>query len=73
MHHISEVAAHFLNNLSGAVQSLDTKLKQQLRADLDGLPKIPEYSERPQDPSSEQQPDTTPFYPQFPICHETDS
>lgn len=65
--------AHFLSNLNEAVLPLDTRLRQQLRADLDGLPKIPEYSERPQDPSSEQQPDTTPLFPQFPICHETDS
>lgn len=62
MHHINEVAAHFLNNLSESVLPLDTKLRQQLKADLDGLPKIPENSERPQDPSSEQQPDTTPLF-----------
>jgi hypothetical protein len=54
--------AHFLNNLSESVLPLDTKLRQQLKADLDGLPKIPENSERPQDPSSEQQPDTTPLF-----------
>lgn len=65
--------AHFLSNLSEAALPLDTKLKQQLRADLDGLPKIPEYSERPQDPSQEQQPDSTPLFPQSPICHETHS
>jgi hypothetical protein len=30
--------AHFLSNLSEAVLPLDTKLRQQLKADLDGLP-----------------------------------
>ena len=54
--------AHFLSNLSESVLPLDTKLRQQLKADLDGLPKVPENSERPQDPSSEQQPDTTPLF-----------
>jgi hypothetical protein len=65
--------AHFLNNLSDAVLPLDTKLRQQLKADLDGLPKVPDGSERLQNPSSKQQPDTAPLFPQFPICHETDS
>ncbi len=63
--------AHFLNNLSEAVLPSDTKLRQQLKADLDRLPKVPEYSERPQDPSSEQQPDSTPLFQQSLICHET--
>lgn len=63
--------AHFLSNLSESVLPLDTKLKQQLKADLDGLPKIPEYSERPQDPSQENLPDSAPFFPPSPICHET--
>ncbi|WP_190917333.1 hypothetical protein [Nostoc sp. FACHB-892] len=49
----------------------DTKLRQQLKADLDGIPKVPEYSERPQYPSSEQQQGNTPFFQEFPICHET--
>jgi hypothetical protein len=73
MHHINEVAAHFLNNLSDAVLSLDTKLRQQLKADLDGLPKVPEYSERLQEPSSKQQPDSTPLFQQSPTFHETQS
>ncbi|BCL37752.1 transposase [Nostoc sp. MS1] len=47
--------AHFLSNLSEAVLPLDTKLRQQLKADLDGLPKVPDGSERLQNPSSEQQ------------------
>ncbi|MEA5503589.1 hypothetical protein VB735_10815 [Halotia wernerae UHCC 0503] len=54
--------AHFLSNLSEVVLPLDTKLRQQLKADLDGLPKILEYSERPQDQTQEQQQDTTPFF-----------
>ncbi|MBD2731890.1 hypothetical protein H6G96_37885 [Nostoc sp. FACHB-892] len=54
--------AHFLSNLSESVLPLDTKLRQQLKADLDGLPKVPENSERPQHPSSQQQPDTTPLF-----------
>ncbi|MEH2389365.1 MAG: hypothetical protein V7K14_27090 [Nostoc sp.] len=54
--------AHFLSNLSESVLPLDTKLRQQLKADLDGLPKVPENSERPLDPSSQQQPDTTPLF-----------
>ncbi|MHC5862843.1 hypothetical protein [Nostoc sp.] len=65
--------AHFLSNLSEAVLPLDTKLKQQLKADLDGLPQVPDYSERPQDPSQKQQQDSTPFFQEFPICHETQS
>lgn len=65
--------AHFLSNLSESVLPLDTKLRQQLKADLDGLPKVPEYSERPQDPSQEKQPDSSPFFQQSPICHETQS
>ncbi|QSJ14830.1 hypothetical protein JYQ62_23420 [Nostoc sp. UHCC 0702] len=65
--------AHFLSNLSESVLPLDTKLRQQLKADLDGLPKVPENSERPQDPISEQQPDTTPLFQQSRICHETQS
>lgn len=63
--------SHFLGNLSEAVLPLDTKLRQQLKADLDGLPQVPESSERPQDPSSKQQQDSTPFFQEFPICHET--
>ncbi|WP_341530347.1 hypothetical protein [Nostoc sp. UHCC 0302] len=46
---------------------VDAKLRQQLKADLDGLPKVPEYSERPQDPIQEQQPDSTPLFQQSPI------
>ncbi|MBD2248399.1 hypothetical protein [Nostoc sp. FACHB-888] len=65
--------AHFLNNLSDEVLPLDTKLRQQLKVDLDGLPKIPEYSERLQDPSQKQQPDSSPFFQQSPIRHETQS
>ncbi|MFW9261981.1 hypothetical protein [Nostoc sp. CALU 546] len=65
--------AHFLSNLSESVLSLDTKLRQQLKTDLGRLPKVPENSERPQDPSSEQQSDTTPLFQQSPICHETQS
>jgi Transposase, Mutator family len=65
--------AHFLSNLSEAVLPLDTKLRQQLKADLDGLPKVPYDSERLLDPSSEQQPDSTPLFQQSPICHETES
>ncbi|MBG1263710.1 hypothetical protein [Nostoc commune] len=65
--------AHFLSNLTEAVLPLDTKLRQKLRADLDGLPKVPEYSERPQDPSQKQQQDSTPFFQEFPIYHETQS
>jgi hypothetical protein len=44
------------------VLPLDTKLRQQLKADLDGLPQIPERSERLRDPSQEQQQDNTPFF-----------
>jgi hypothetical protein len=64
--------AHFLNNLSEVVLPLDTKLRQQLKADLDGLPKVPDYSEKLQDPIQEQQPDSTsaPLFQQSPICHE---
>ncbi|MFN6567178.1 hypothetical protein [Dendronalium sp. ChiSLP03b] len=65
--------AHFLSNLSESVLPLDTKLKQQLRADLDGLPKIPDDSERPQDPGSKEQPDSLPFFQESPIHHETQS
>lgn len=65
--------AHFLNNLSDSVLPVDTKLRQQLKADLDGLPKVPDYSERLQDPSCEQQSDNTPLFPQSPICQETQS
>ena len=71
MRPINEVAAHFLSNLSGSVLPLDTKLRQQLKADLDGMPKVPEFSERPQDPGSEQQQDSLPFFQESPICHET--
>ncbi|MEJ6483848.1 hypothetical protein N0Y54_34005 [Nostoc punctiforme UO1] len=63
--------AHFLSNLSEAVLPLDTKLRQQLKADLDGMPKVPEFSERPQGPGSEQQQDSLPFFQESPICHET--
>ena len=63
MHHINEVAAHFLNNLSDAVLPLDTRLRQQLKTDLDGLPKVPLSSERPQDPIQQKQPDNnSPFF-----------
>lgn len=65
--------AHFLSNLSESVLPLDTKLRQQLKADLDGLPKVPDYSERLRDLSSEQQRDSTPFFQEFPICHEIQS
>ena len=66
--------AHFLNNLSDAVLPLDTKLRQQLKTDLDGLPKVPLSSERPQDPTQQKQPDNnSPFFQQSPICHETQS
>lgn len=54
--------AHFLNNLSESALPFNTKLRQQLKADLDGLPKVPSYSERPQDPTGSEQPDTTPFF-----------
>lgn len=54
--------AHFLSNLSDAVLPLDTKLKQQLKADLDGLPKVPEYSERPQGSTQSRQPDASPLF-----------
>ncbi|MEJ6483851.1 hypothetical protein N0Y54_21450 [Nostoc punctiforme UO1] len=63
--------AHFLSNLSEAVLPLDTKLRQQLKADLDGMPKVPEFSESPQGPGSEQQQDSRPFFQESPICHET--
>ncbi|MEJ6480695.1 hypothetical protein N0Y54_04995 [Nostoc punctiforme UO1] len=45
--------------------------RQQLKADLDGMPKVPEFSERPQGPGSEQQQDSLPFFQESPICHET--
>ncbi|MBD0300970.1 MAG: hypothetical protein ICV85_01985 [Tolypothrix sp. T3-bin4] len=54
--------AHFLNNLSESALFFDTKLRQQLKADLDRLPKVPSYSERPQDPTGSKQPDTPPFF-----------
>ncbi|MEH1895367.1 MAG: hypothetical protein V7K94_08725 [Nostoc sp.] len=63
--------AHFLNNLSESVLSLDTKLRQKLKAGLDGLPKVPDYSERLQDQSQQQQPQSSPLFQQSPICHET--
>ncbi|MBW4457482.1 MAG: hypothetical protein KME55_35220 [Nostoc indistinguendum CM1-VF10] len=64
--------AHFLSNLSEVVLPLDTKLRQQLKADLDGLPKVPDHSERLQEPIQEQQPDSSsaPLFQQSPICHE---
>ncbi len=62
--------AHFLNNLSEAVLPLDTKLRQQLKADLDRLPKVPDYSERPQNPIQGKQPDSPPLFQESPICHE---
>jgi hypothetical protein len=65
--------AHFLSNLSESVLPLDTKLRQQLKVDLDGLPKVPDYSERLQDPNQEQQPDTPPLFQESPICHEMQS
>ncbi|MBC1221105.1 hypothetical protein GNF10_22300 [Nostoc sp. UCD121] len=66
--------AHFLNNLSDAVLPLDTKLRHQLKTDLDGLPKVSLSSERPQDPTQQKQPDNnSPFFQQYPICHETQS
>ncbi|QFS49585.1 hypothetical protein [Nostoc sphaeroides] len=65
--------AHFLSNLSESVLPLDTKLRQQLKADLDGLPKVPDYSERLQDQSQQQQPQSSPLFQQSPICHETHS
>jgi hypothetical protein len=65
--------AHFLSNLSEVVLPLDTKLRQQLKADLDGLLKVPEYSERPQDQTQSRQPDASPLFSQSPICHETQS
>ena len=70
MQHTNEVAAHFLSNLSESVLPLDTKLRQQLKADLDGLPKVPDYSERLQDQSQQQ---SSPLFQQSPICHETHS
>ncbi|WP_341530044.1 hypothetical protein [Nostoc sp. UHCC 0302] len=54
--------AHFLSNLSEVVLPLDTKLRQQLKADLDGLPKVPEYSERSQDSTQSRQPDASPLF-----------
>ncbi|MCC5632869.1 hypothetical protein LC613_35585 [Nostoc sphaeroides CHAB 2801] len=54
--------AHFLSNLSEAVLPLDKKLRQQLKVDLDGLPKVPEYSERPQDATVSRQPDSSPLF-----------
>ncbi len=37
--------AHFLSNLSEAVLPLDTKLRQKLKADLDGLPQVNQHTE----------------------------
>jgi hypothetical protein len=54
--------AHFLSNLSGSVLPIDTKLRQQLKADLDGMPKVPQYSERPQDHTQSRQPDSSPLF-----------
>ncbi|QFS50759.1 hypothetical protein GXM_08253 [Nostoc sphaeroides CCNUC1] len=34
----------------------------QLKVDLDGLPKVPEYSERPQDATVSRQPDSSPLF-----------
>lgn len=65
--------AHFLSNLSESVLPLDTKLRQQLKADLDGMPKVPEYSERPQDSTGSRQPDANPLFQESLICHETQS
>ena len=63
--------AHFLGNLSESVLPLDTKLRQQLKTDIDGLPKVPDSSERLLEPNQTQQQDSTPFFQEFPICHET--
>lgn len=65
--------AHFLSNLSESVLPLDTKLRQQLKTDLDGLPKVPDSSERRIEPNQIQQQDSTPLFQEFPICHETQS
>ena len=65
--------AHFLSNLGEAVLPVDAKLRQQLKADLDGLPKVPEYSERSRYLSQEQQLDIPPFFQPSHICHETQS
>ncbi|MCW5318199.1 hypothetical protein GTQ43_32015 [Nostoc sp. KVJ3] len=54
--------AHFLNNLSEVVLPLDTKLRQQLKADLDRLPFVPDSSERLQDQSQSKQLDRTPLF-----------
>ncbi|AVH71166.1 MULE transposase [Nostoc sp. 'Lobaria pulmonaria (5183) cyanobiont'] len=52
--------AHFLSNLSESVLPLDTKLRQQLKADLDGLPQVPDRSERLLHPNQLRQPDSSP-------------
>jgi hypothetical protein len=37
--------AHFLNNLAEPVLTFDTQLRKQMRADLGGLPPVPEHTE----------------------------
>jgi hypothetical protein len=39
--------AHFLSNLAESVLPVDTLLREQLRADLGGLPAVPERAEAP--------------------------
>jgi hypothetical protein len=39
--------AHFLSNLAEPVLEVDTSLREQMQADLGGLPKVPEQTETP--------------------------
>jgi hypothetical protein len=50
---------HILGNLAEPVLKVDTKLRQQMKADLGGLPAVPDQSELTITPISEEQPAVT--------------
>jgi hypothetical protein len=54
--------AHFLNNLVEPVLPLDSQLRQQLRADLAGLPKVPSQLEPGSAPPASGGPAAAPLF-----------
>jgi hypothetical protein len=54
--------AHLLNNLAEPVLTFDTQLRQQMRADLGGLPPVSERTEMDVAGDSPEQPEAAPLF-----------
>jgi len=61
--------AHFLSNLAEPVLQVDTSLREQMQADLGGLPKVPEQTEAP--PEAQATPKPPGAVPPFCLSPET--